>query len=96
MKNAALIVCLFILAASSQVFAGDCVKNQNGDVVCGKGQCATDQHGKVLCAREGGGALRDSYGNVQCGVGNCATDDMGQVSVLRRRAVAPQGIRTER
>jgi len=79
MKTSLLIGCFLTLTALSHVNAADCIKNQNGDVVCGKGQCATDQYGKVFCAKEGGGALKDQYGNVKCGVGNCAIDDMGQV-----------------
>jgi hypothetical protein len=73
MKNRFLIGCFLTLAACTQVnAAGDCIKNQDGNVVCGKGQCATDQYGKVFCAKEGGGAMRDQYGDVKCGVGYCA------------------------
>lgn len=80
MKIRFAIGCLLMWALNMQVLAaGDCVKNQYGNVVCGKGQCATDQYGKVLCAREGGGAIRDRNGDVKCGVGFCATDDQGQV-----------------
>lgn len=79
MKKTLLVVCFLTLAGATQVHAADCVKNQEGNVVCGKGQCATDQYGKVLCAREGGGAKKDQYGNVRCGVGYCATDDLGQL-----------------
>ena len=74
-----IIGCLLLVAATAANAAGDCIKNQDGDVVCGKGQCAIDQYGKVFCAKEGGGALRDREGNVKCGIGFCATDDMGQV-----------------
>jgi hypothetical protein len=77
MKNRFLIGCLLALVAATQVNAGDCIKDQYGNVVCGKGQCATDQYGKVFCAKEGGGAMRDEVGNVKCGVGYCATDDRG-------------------
>lgn len=73
------IVCLSFLALVSAVDAADCVKDQYGNVVCGRGQCATDQYGKVMCAREGGGAIRDRFGMVRCGVGNCAIDDNGRV-----------------
>ena len=79
MKTSLLIGCFLTLAALGHVSAADCVKNQYGDVVCGKGQCATDQYGKVFCAKEGGGALRDQYGNVKCGAGYCAIDDLGQM-----------------
>jgi len=75
----AIIGCFLTMAASTQVNAGDCIKNQDGNVVCGKGQCATDQYGKVLCSKEGGGAMRDQHRDVKCGVGYCATDDLGQL-----------------
>ena len=77
-KNRFLIGC-FLAFASTAVNAGDCIKNQDGNVVCGKGQCATDQYGKVFCAKEGGGAKRDRNGDVKCGVGYCAADDMGEL-----------------
>ena len=57
----------------------DCIKNQSGEIVCGKGECAKDQYRKVFCAQAGGGALRDLSGNVQCGVGGCAQDSFGTV-----------------
>jgi hypothetical protein len=79
MKTSLLIGCFLTLAALSYVSAADCIKNQYGDVVCGKGQCATDQYGKVFCAKEGGGALRGQNGNVKCGVGYCAIDDLGEM-----------------
>jgi hypothetical protein len=80
MKIRFLIGCFLTLTACTEVnAAGDCIKNQDGNVVCGKGQCATDQYGKVFCAKEGGGAMRDQYGNVKCGVGYCATDEHGQL-----------------
>ena len=79
MKRTLLVGCFLALAALSSASAADCIKNQNGDVVCGKGQCAIDQYGKVFCAKEGGGALKDQYGNVKCGSGYCAMDDLGQI-----------------
>jgi len=79
MTNRLFLGCLLILAYSTLVDAGDCVKDQYGNVVCGRGQCATDQYGKVFCAREGGGALKDRYGVVRCGVGMCASDDGGRI-----------------
>ena len=84
MKNRVLIGCFVCLAACSHVDAADCVKNQYGDVVCGKGQCATDQYGKVFCAKEGGGAMKDEVGNVKCGVGYCAVDDRGLVRCSKK------------
>ena len=79
MKIRFLAVCFLTLVSASQVHAGDCIKNQDGNVVCGEGQCATDQFGKVFCAKQGGGAVRDQSGDVKCGVGYCAKDDLGQV-----------------
>ena len=81
MKNRFAMRCLLLVAAliGTQAYAGDCIKDQHGNVVCGAGQCAMDQYGKVICAREGGGALRDRYGVVMCGVGFCAKDDEGRV-----------------
>ena len=71
--------CFLLLAAGTEVKAGDCITNQDGKVVCGEGQCAADQHGKVFCAKAGGGAMKDRDGHVKCGVGYCASDDMGQM-----------------
>lgn len=79
MANRFVVGCCLIFLLTTQVDAGDCIKDQYGNVVCGKGQCATDQYGKVLCAKEGGGAIRDRNGVVKCGVGFCATDDGGNV-----------------
>jgi hypothetical protein len=84
MKSRFIIGCFLALAASTQVNAADCIKNGDGNVVCGKGQCAADQYGKVFCAKEGGGAIRDSSGDVKCGVGHCATDDGGQIRCSTR------------
>ena len=80
-KNRLAVRCLLILAAvmGTEVNAGDCIKDQHGNVVCGEGQCASDQYGMVFCAKAGGGAIRDRYGVVKCGAGYCATDDEGQV-----------------
>lgn len=66
------------------VQAGDCIRNTNGNVVCGKGQCMMDPYGKVFCAREGGGALREQYGTVVCGIGYCAPDDRGRIKCSTR------------
>lgn len=84
MKNRFLVVCLLTLAAATQVNAGDCIKDQNGNVVCGKGECATNQRGQVFCAKEGGGAMTDEVGNVKCGVGPCARDDRGLVRCAKK------------
>jgi len=71
--------CVFTLMVGASASAADCIKNPDGNVVCGEGQCAMDQYGKVLCAKAGGGAIRDQNGNVKCGVGFCAPDDTGEV-----------------
>ena len=75
----AIVGCFLLLAGGTQANAADCIKNQDGNVVCGGGQCAADQYGKVFCAKAGGGAARDQDGNVKCGVGYCAKDDMGRM-----------------
>ena len=80
MKNRLVLGCFLILTLPTLADAGDCIKDQYGNVVCGNGQCAVDQYGKVLCAKQGGGAIRDRNGVVKCGVGMCATSDEGQVS----------------
>jgi hypothetical protein len=76
----------YFLAAvvTGLLFAGspaeaDCIKNQYGKVVCGKGKCETDTYGKVFCAEAGGGAVKDKYGKVRCGIGYCAKDYLEQV-----------------
>ena len=81
-----------LLALIAPADAGDCIKDQYGNVVCGGGQCATDQYGKVLCAKAGGGAVKDRFGVVKCGIGFCATDDNGQVKCSTQAGGAP-GIR---
>ena len=65
-------------------YAGDCIRNTNGNVVCGKGQCMMDPYGKAFCAREGGGAMREQYGTVVCGIGYCAADDTGRIKCSTR------------
>ena len=80
----ALVGCFVTLAADAQVNGANCIKNAEGNVVCGEGQCATDQYGKVFCAKAGGGAMRDQNGNVKCGVGYCATDDLGEMKCSKK------------
>ncbi len=76
MKNLFTAVFLFVLAVDAHA---DCIKDQNGHVVCGQGQCEADRLNKIYCANPGGGALKDQFGNVQCGAGYCANDRFGQV-----------------
>ena len=84
MKIRLLVCCFLTLVAGAEVNAGDCIKNPDGNVVCGKGQCVTDQYGAVFCAKEGGGAMKDEYGSVKCGVGYCAKNDRGQIRCSTR------------
>jgi hypothetical protein len=79
MKTRILVGCFLAWVVVAQAHAADCIKNADGDVVCGKGPCAADQYGKVFCAGAGGGAMRDQYGDVKCGVGSCAKDDLGEI-----------------
>ncbi|MEW6331759.1 MAG: hypothetical protein AB1560_09895 [Pseudomonadota bacterium] len=78
MRSASAII-LFLASILSVGANADCIRNQYGKVVCGKGNCETDIHGKVFCADAGGGAVKDKYGKVQCGVGYCAKDYLEQV-----------------
>jgi len=84
MKTGILVCCFLALALGTRVDAADCIKNSDGNVVCGKGQCEMDQYGAVSCAKEGGGAIKDEYGNVKCGVGHCAKDDRGRIRCSTR------------
>ena len=73
---------LMLLAAATVSGGADnsgCVKNDKGEVVCGKGECATDQYKKPFCAKAGGGAQKDRYGVVVCGAGYCAKDGEGRI-----------------
>jgi hypothetical protein len=67
MRHGIMVAFIVVLAAVTQVNA-DCVKNEYGNRVCGKGQCKLDSVGKAFCAREGGGAVNGLYDNVLCGV----------------------------
>ena len=70
---------LFGLFIAAPALAGECLRDSDGAVVCGRGSCMIDWYGKLYCSREGGGAMRDQNGNVVCGVGYCASDDTGRV-----------------
>src|SRR5262245_11578879 len=41
MKHSLVVGCLSALVFSFEVGAADCIKDERGNVVCGKGQCAT-------------------------------------------------------
>ncbi len=79
---------MFLTLALSVNANADCVKNQYGKVVCGKGQCETDRYGKVFCAENGGGAIKDKHGDVQCGVGYCAKDYLDEVWCSKEKGEA--------
>ena len=74
-----LAILLFAVALAADAEESSCLKNEYGEVVCGRGQCAADQYKKVWCAAPGGGAVKDKYGEVVCGTGYCAIDDQSQV-----------------
>jgi len=84
MKIRLLVCCFLALVAGTEVNAGDCIKNSDGNVVCGQGQCVTDQYGAAFCAKAGGGAMKDEYGTVKCGVGYCAKNDRGQIQCSKK------------
>jgi hypothetical protein len=74
-----------LLLLSATGANANCIRDQDGRVVCGGGQCERDSHGKVYCAQPGGGAMKGRYGEVQCGVGYCARNRDGEVWCSRRR-----------
>ena len=46
---------------------GGIMKDQRGNLVCGRGQCVSDRYGKVVCsAQPGGFAIQDTNGEVVC------------------------------
>ena len=58
----------------------DCMKNRDGDFICGKGQCQRDRYGKVLCsAFRNGSAVRTIDGRILCGKGDCVKTISGEV-----------------
>jgi hypothetical protein len=68
---------LLILVAviCTEVNAGDCIKDQQGNVVCGEGQ-------EKCSSQPGGGAAVDSNGKVNC-LGTCQ-DAMSEFCVPAR------------
>jgi hypothetical protein len=70
-----------LLIVSFAALADDtsCIKDQSGNVVCGKGECVADQYKNIFCAPHGGSAVKDKYGTALCGVGQCAKDYLGQI-----------------
>lgn len=77
--RSAMTVILFLALLLAASAGAECIRNRNGETVCGPGKCDTDSYGKVFCAEAGGGVLKDRYGNVQCGVGYCARDSREEV-----------------
>ena len=79
MISLAFVACALALGAISPVFAGDCVRDNYGNVYCGRGDCSMDSYGNLRCAKRGGGLIRYQYGNLLCGVGYCAADESGRL-----------------
>ena len=79
MTSRLFIACAFAAFTASPVVGGDCIRDQYGQVFCGRGYCAIDQSGKPYCSKAGGGLGRDQYGSVVCGIGYCAVNDEGRV-----------------
>lgn len=77
MRILACLLLTFAVTAAAQ--NTNCIKNDRGELVCGRGECATDPYKKVFCAKAGGGAMKDRFGKVVCGVGYCAKGGDGEV-----------------
>ena len=75
-------VAILALALTVLPFAayGDCLKNLEGDVICGKGQCEKNRQGDIFCSRyEDGAAVRTRDGQILCGKGQCIKTSDGRV-----------------
>ena len=58
----------------------DCMRNSDGDVICGKGECRQDMYGVILCsAYRDGSAVKMSDGRILCGKGKCVKTMAGEV-----------------
>ena len=68
---------IFVMVVGSS--EADCIKNQNGEVVCGGGKCLADYLGKVFCTPAGGDAVLDRFGKVKCGPGVCKKDSYSKI-----------------
>ena len=79
MISRVVVTCALALSVISPVFAGDRVRDNFGNVYCGRGNCSMDANGKLRCSKTGGGLIRDQYGNLLCGIGYCAADDTGRL-----------------
>ena len=68
------------LVLTSGMAGADCMKNTDGQVICGKGQCARDGRGVILCsAFAKGSAVFTSDGRIVCGKGRCVKTSRGTV-----------------
>jgi hypothetical protein len=67
--SAILVVSVLITTAYA-----DCVKNRDGNVMCGEGSCIKDRGGKVYCTGLGGGIQADNSDKIYCGIGECVID----------------------
>ncbi|MDR2353197.1 MAG: hypothetical protein LBF22_08565 [Deltaproteobacteria bacterium] len=62
---------------------GGIERNQNGQIVCGKGKCVKDRNGGVKCSSvPGGGAGVTLNGQVKC-EGSCVTGEYRECLILR-------------
>ncbi len=71
------LLCLLLLVPLTAL--PDCMRNGDGDVICGKGQCQRDLHGVVMCsAHKYGSAVRTLDGDILCGKGGCVATLTGE------------------
>lgn len=71
-KTSSIVSATIWLVFAAGTAGADCMKDQNGEFFCGKGQCQRDQSGMVLCsAFLNGGAVRNYRGQIVCGRGHC-------------------------
>jgi hypothetical protein len=60
--------------------AADCMKDRDGNVICGRGACERSRYGRVSCSRyKDGAAVRTKEGEIICGKGQCVTTSRGEV-----------------
>lgn len=68
------------LAFVGSTAVADCMKNRNGEFICGKGGCQRDRSGVVLCsAFLNGSAVRNSHGEIVCGKGRCIENSKREI-----------------
>ena len=62
------------------VVNADCMTNNKGDSICGKGRCTHDLYGAVYCSSFYKGSIsRTSNGDIVCGRGLCVKTMYGDV-----------------